>query len=242
MSISSREDANKYYQVVNKLVDEYMDKWKIRPTNLKRYLKNGSDKFEKFIERNGLKDINGIKQVINDVIDDRVHMESDGVLTFESFKVFESDEFKITSLVQCLYKGVGKTDIKAEKFLADHFDTNLSQIDIVDSDKHMFKISNWENEDVLAIVYNKDEFDIIRENIKEYLLDELLSKQVDLISGLSIKLEGLIDKEKFETQIESKLTDNVVTELINDSLTQNYTKFEFEKNENYYLWSYKKGE
>jgi hypothetical protein len=63
-----------------------------------------------------------------------------------------------------------------------------------------------------------------------------------LISGLSIKLEGLIDKEKFETQIESKLTDNVVTELINDSLTQNYTKFEFEKNENYYLWSYKKGE
>jgi hypothetical protein len=242
MSISSREDANKYYQVVNKLVDEYIDKWKIKPTNLKKYLKTGSDKFEKFIERNGLKEVSGIKQVIIDILDDRVHMEVDMVLTFESFKVFESDEFKITSLVQCLYKGVGKTDIKTEKFLADHFDTNLSQIDIVDSDKHMFKISNWENEDVLAIVYNKDEFDIIRENIKEYLLDELLSKQVDLISGLSIKLEGLIDKEKFETQIESKLTDNVVTELINDSLTQNYTKFEFEKNENYYLWSYKKGE
>jgi hypothetical protein len=63
-----------------------------------------------------------------------------------------------------------------------------------------------------------------------------------LISGLSVKLEGLIDKEKFETEIESKLTDNVVTDLINDSLTQNYTKFEFEKTENYYLWSYKKGE
>jgi len=242
MSINSREDANRYYQVVNKLVDEYMDKWKIRPVNLKKYLKEGSDKFEKFIERNGLKDVNGIKQVIKDVLEDRVHMETDGVLTFESFKVFESDEFKITSLVQCLYKGVGKTDIKAEKFLADHFDANLSQIDIIDTDKHMFRISNWENEDLLAIVYNKDEFDIIRENIKEYLLDELLSKQVDLISGLSVKLEGLIDKEKFETEIESKLTDNVVTELINDSLTQNYTKFEFEKTENYYLWSYKKGE
>ena len=50
MSISSREDANKYYQVVNKLVDDYMDKWKIRPTNLKRYLKTGSDKFEKFLK------------------------------------------------------------------------------------------------------------------------------------------------------------------------------------------------
>lgn len=242
MSISSREDANKYYQVVNKLVDEYIDKWKIKPTNLKKYLKVGSDKFEKFIERNGLKDVNGIKQVISDIIEDRVHMETDGVLTFESFKVFESDEFKITSLIQCLYKGIGKTDIKTEKFLADHFDANLSQIDIIDSDKHMFKINNWGNEDILAIVYNKDEFDIIKENIKEYLLDELLKKDIDLIVGVSVKLEGLINKEKFETEIESKLSDKVITDLINDSLESNYSKFNFEKTDNYYLWSYNKGE
>ena len=236
MSINSREDANKYYQVVNKLVDEYIDKWKIKPTNLKRYLKNGSDKFEKFIDRNGLKDINGIKQVINDVIEDRVHMESDGVLTFEKFKVFESDEFKITSIIQCLYKGIGKTDIKAEKFLADHFDANLSQIDIVDTDKHMFKISNWENEDLLVIVYNKDEFDIIKENIKEHLYDELLKQQIDLIVGVSLKLNTIIDKDKFNTDIESKLTDNLITDLINDSLEMNYTKFDFEKTDDYYLW------
>ena len=239
MSINSREDANKYYQVVNKLVDEYIDKWKIKPTNLKRYLKNGSDKFEKFIDRNGLKDINGIKQVINDVIEDRVHMESDGVLTFERFKVFESDDFKITSIIQCLYKGIGKTDIKAEKFLADHFDANLSQIDIVDTDKHMFKISNWENEDLLVIVYNKDEFDIIKENIKEHLYDELLKQQIDLIVGVSLKLNTIIDKDKFNTDIESKLTDNLITDLINDSLEMNYTKFDFEKTDDYYLWTKK---
>ena len=236
MSINSREDANKYYQVVNKLVDEYIDKWKIKPTNLKRYLKNGSDKFEKFINRNGLKDINGIKQVISDVIEDRVHMESDGVLTFESFKVFESDEFKITSIIQCLYKGIGKTDIKAEKFLADHFDANLSQIDIVDTDKHMFKISNWENEDLLVIVYNKDEFDIIKENMKEYLYEELLKQQIDLIVGVSLRLNTLVDKDKFYTDIESKLSDSLITDLINDSLEMNYTKFDFEKTDDYYLW------
>jgi hypothetical protein len=238
MSISSREDANKYYQVVNKLVDEYMDKWKIRPTNLKRYLKNGSDKFEKFIERNGLKDINGIKQVINDVIDDRVHMESDGVLTFESFKVFESDDFKITSLIQCLYKGIGKTDIKAEKFLADHFDTNLSQIDIVDSDKHLFKVTNWENDDLLAIVYSKDEMDIIKSNIVEYLTDDLLKEEFDLL-GLTVILSNIVDRFKAESYIESKLDDERITDLINNSLTQNYTKFEFEKTEEFYLWSKK---
>ena len=236
MSINSREDANKYYQVVNKLVDDYIDKWKIKPTNLKRYLKNGSDKFEKFINRNGLKDINGIKQVINDVIEDRVHMESDGILTFERFKVFESDEFKITSIIQCLYKGIGKTDIKAEKFLADHFDANLSQIDIVDTDKHIFKISNWENDDLLVIVYNKDEFDIIKENMKEYLYDELLKQQIDLIVGVSLKLNTIVDKDKFYTDIESKLTDKLITDLINDSLEMNYTKFDFEKTDDYYLW------
>ena len=236
MSINSREDANKYYQVVNKLVDEYIDKWRIKPTNLKRYLKNGSDKFEKFINRNGLKDINGIKQVINDVIEDRVHMETDGVLTFERFKVFESDEFKITSIIQCLYKGIGKTDIKTEKFLADHFDANLSQIDIVDTDKHMFKISNWENEDLLVIVYNKDEFDIIKENIKEYLYEELLKQQIDLIVGVSLKLNTIVDKDKFNKDIESKLSDSLITDLINDSLEMNYTKFDFEKTDDYYLW------
>ena len=238
MSINSREDANKYYQVVNKLVDEYMDKWKIRPTNLKRYLKTGSDKFEKFIERNGLKDINGIKQVINDVIDDRVNMETDGVLTFESFKVFESDDFKVTSLLQCLYKGIGKTDIKTEKFLADHFDANLSQIDIVDSDKHLFKVTNWENDDLLVIVYNKDEMDIIKGNIKEYLTNELLKEKVDLI-GIKIPLEDIVDKSKAESHIESFLTPGKISDLINNSLENNFTKFNFEKTDDFYIWTKK---
>lgn len=238
MSINSREDANKYYQVVNKLVDEYMDKWKIRPKNLKRYLKTGSDKFEKFIERNGLKDINGIKQVINDVIDDRVNMETDGVLTFESFKVFESDDFKVTSLLQCLYKGIGKTDIKTEKFLADHFDANLSQIDIVDSDKHLFKVTNWENDDLLVIVYNKDEMDIIKGNIKEYLTNELLKEKVDLI-GIKIPLEDIVDKSKAENYIESFLTPGKISDLINNSLENNFTKFNFEKTDDFYIWTKK---
>ena len=238
MSINSREDANKYYQVVNKLVDEYMDKWKIRPKNLKRYLKTGSDKFEKFIERNGLKDINGIKQVINDVIDDRVNMETDGVLTFESFKVFESDDFKVTSLLQCLYKGIGKTDIKTEKFLADHFDANLSQIDIVDSYKHLFKVTNWENDDLLVIVYNKDEMDIINVNIKEYLTNELLKEKVDLI-GIKIPLEDIVDKSKAENYLESFLTPGKISDLINNSLENNFTKFNFEKTDDFYIWTKK---
>lgn len=238
MSINNREDANKYYQEVNKLIDNYMDKWKIKPSNLKRYLKNGSDKFEKFIDRNGLRDINGIKQVINDIIDDRVHMENDGIITFENFKLYESDEFKITSLLQCLYKGVGKVDIKAEKFLADYYDTTLGKIEIVDTDKHIFKISNWDSEDLLVIIYNKDEIEIIRENIKEYLLNELNKKEVDL-SGVSILLSDVIDNEKYEKIIDKELDDDRLTDLINNSLQNKYTNFNFNKSDDYYIWSKK---
>lgn len=235
MSINSREDANKYYQIVNALIDNYITKEKIKPQNLRRYLKNGSDKFEKFIERNGLKDINGIRQVINDVIDSWTHIENDGVMTFENYKLYESEEFKITSLIQCLYKGIGKTDINTEKFLADYFDTNLSHIDIIDSDKHIFKINDWENEDLLVIVYNKDEMDIIKDNIKEYLTNELLKEKVDLI-GITIPLDDIIDKSKAESYIESFLTSDRITDLINSSLEQNYTKFNYKKTDKFHLW------
>ena len=235
MSINSREDANKYYQIVNALIDNYITKEKIKPQNLRRYLKNGSDKFEKFIERNGLIDINGIRQVINDVIDSWTHIEDDGIMTFESYKLYESEEFKITSLIQCLYKGIGKTDINTEKFLADYFDTNLSHIDIIDSDKHIFKINDWENKDLIAIVYNNDELDIIKENIKEYLTDLLLNKKVDLL-GLEVKLENIIDKTKAEEYIQSELGDEKITDLINNSLEQNYTKFNYKKTDKFHLW------
>lgn len=55
--INSREDANRYYQMINGLVDDYLDKWKIRPSNLKRYLQPGSERFNKFLERNKLKEV-----------------------------------------------------------------------------------------------------------------------------------------------------------------------------------------
>jgi hypothetical protein len=38
-----------------------------------------------------------------------------------------------------------------EKLLADHFDANLS-IDIVDADKHIFRVTNWDENAVLVII------------------------------------------------------------------------------------------
>ena len=131
--IRNSEDANKYYQLVNQYIDEYTDTHKIRPVNLGRYLKN-SDKLKNFLERKGLKDVQNINRVISDVVEDRIAMEKDLVKTFESFKMFESEEFKILNLRQCLYKGIDKSNIHHEKILADYFDVSLSHVDIIDSD------------------------------------------------------------------------------------------------------------
>ena len=220
MSIKSREDANKYYQIVNELVDEYMSKGKIRPSNLKRYLQPGSERFKKFLIRNKLNEITGIDRVLSDVIEDRANMESDGVLTFENFKFFESDEFKIASMKQCLYKGIEKADLKMEKVLADIFDTNLGSIDIVDSEKHCFKIEDEEE----IFIYSKEDISVIGLNIIDHLYDELCKKEVVLADDISINLSDLVGKESFEKKMHDFFNEEFLLKLIGKLLDSEYYK------------------
>lgn len=234
MSINNREDANRYYDLVNKLVDNYTDKWKIKPSSLKNYLKPGSERFKNFIKRNKLENVNGISQILNDVIDDRYHMESDGVITFENFKFFESEEFKIQSMKQSLYKGIEKADIKMEKILADHFDTNLGEIDVVDADKHTFKLNDWEGDDRNVIIYSKEELDIITSNITDYLCDTLSKTKVKLTDKIEIDLSDLVKKDKFSEEIGKKFTEEFLIETITDCLGDDY-KFK-SKVDTYFIW------
>ena len=213
--IKNSEEANKYYQLVNQYIDEYTDTHKIRPVKLGQYLKN-SDKLKNFLERNGLKDIKNINRVISDVVEDRIAMEKDLVKTFENFKFFESEEFKILNLRQCLYKGVEKSNINHEKILADYFDISLSHINIIDSDKHVFKIESL-NSDIECVIYTSNELEIIRENMKEYCFDQVFNKKVRL-EGISIELnvniKDFIDTEKFGNHISEVLTVKKVKDII----------------------------
>jgi len=247
MSIKSREDANKYYQLVNELVDDYMSKGKIRPSNLKRYLQPGSERFKKFLMRSKLNEITGIERVLADVIEDRASMESDGVLTFESFKFFESDEFKISSIRQCLYKGIEKADLKMEKVLADVFDTNLGSIDVVDSDKHVFHI---EEEMLNVVCFSLEDMKIIENNVVEFLYSELKKKEVellDLIQGgsLSINLGDFISSNEavfsaFDEAIRKKLDDGELLLIIENLLSSDYQGYaEMKSAKDYYIWCWK---
>ena len=234
MSINNKEDANRYYQVINGLVDDYLDKWKVRPSNLKRYLQPGSERFNRFLERNKLKDIKGASIILKDIIEDRESMEKDGVITFESFKMFESEEFKIQSLKQCLYKGIEKATQKMEKILADYFDTNLGDIDIVDSDKHIFKLNDWENSEWDVVIYSKEEMDVILTNVVEHMYEELSKKKIELSQHISIELYDLIKEDVFINKIQNILSDDMAKKLISDCLDNNF-KFKDEFND-YFIW------
>jgi len=235
MSINNREDLNKYYNLINELVDNYVEKHKIRPSNLIKYLSPGSDRFNKFLLKSGLSEVAGAEVVLKDVLYDRAGMEEDGVYTFESFKYYESVEFKISNLKQCLYKGVEKSDIKSEKIIADYFDVNLGDIDVVDSEKHTFKINDWNNDDWEVIIYSKEDLDIIKSNIKDYLFSELSSSSVSLVGDVKLELNDLIDKETYNKKLEDKLTSDYLTKLIEKILGENAKYLDVIKD--YHLWS-----
>ena len=224
MSINNREDANRYYQMINDLVDEYTDKNKIRPSNLKRYLQPGSERFNKFLERNKLKDIKGAAVILKDIVEDRDSMERDGVITFESFKIFESEEFKIHSLKQSLYKGIEKATQKMEKVLADHFDTNLGDIDIVDADKHIFKINDWNNNDIEVVIYSKEDLEVIEGNMIDHLYTELSKSKINLTNNISIELKDLVKEEVFENKMFDIFTPEFLIKTISDLLSGEYQK------------------
>jgi hypothetical protein len=234
MSINNREDANKYYQLINGLVDDYIDNHKIRPSRLSAYLKPGGQRFNKFLERNKLKDISGSDRILKDIIEDRKHMESDGVITFESFNLLESTEWKISDLKQCLYKGIDKAGIEMEKILADYFDTNLSAIDVIDSDKHKFKIEDWKNDDWNIIIYSEEEFEVIKHNIIEHIVDEMSEREIDIIDDLKIKFNDLVKKDLLEEKLSEILNKDKLCDLISVCLGDEWQHDGF--NRGHYIW------
>lgn len=232
--IKNKDDANKYYNIINSLVDEYIDNWKIRPSSLKKYLRPGSKNFNKFLERNKLKEINGADIILRDIIDDRESMELDGVLKFESFKMFESEEYKILSLKECLYKGIEKATSKMEKIIADHFDVNLGEIDIIDSGKHLFKLNDWNNNDYKIVVYTKEEIDIIKFNMVDHLYNEISKKKIDLTEKISIDLSDLIKKDQFKEKIELIFNTEFTLKMISECIGNNW-KFKNEIDD-HFIW------
>lgn len=226
MKISNSQEANQYYKIVNDLVDQYIKKWKIKPTSLNKYLKPGSEKFESFILNSGLSSIDGIKRIVQDVIEDRQHMELDGVLTFESF---------ISEINESTFE-IGKSTVEHEKVLADFFNSSLGHIDIKDADKHSYVVNDF-GDKISCIIYSEDELkDIQKKLIEESFV--LATKKSIVIDNYTpyvhLKLEDIISEDKFKESYKSQLSQEKLIQIVSQILDAKYKK-EFK---GYHIWTF----
>ena len=165
-----------------------------------------------FLEKRGLKDIKNISRVIDDIIEDRVAIIKDGVKTFEKFTNGYSDK-KIT-LRECFYKGVGRSSISHEKILADFYDVSLSQVDVIDSDKHLFNVEGKK-----ICVYTEDDLNSILSNLKEFFINDIVEKSVEIGKvSLKIKIGNIIDNDKLNSNLDEIVNLNKVKEVISMEL------------------------
>lgn len=194
------EDVNKYYKLINEYIDDYLGNWKVNPKNLKKYL--NTNRIANFLEKKGLNGIKNINRVIDDIIQDRIYFEDEKVMKFENY-IFESIENESIDINQCLHRGINKSNIEHEKIIADHYDVSLSEIDILDSNTHKFKIENDE-----FIIYKEDEIEIIKENLKEWAIKNILEREIVVdIGGKEIKLlmSKLVDNKLVEEAISNEI-------------------------------------
>ena len=218
--ISNREDGNQYYEMVNKCIDEYIDH-KIKPSNLRNYFRNTS-KLESFIKKYKLDEIDGIKKVISDVIEDRYAAEKDGIMKFENF---------------ILNEDLGKVDIKEsgvsyEKILADLYHTSVGHVSIVDEKEHKYTINDFGVEKNV-IIYSRGDIEDFKKSVIPILLDKSKKEVIDLYKvdlglssgkeikfGISISIEEILSEDKLNRVILNKLDekklDEIITNFIND--------------------------
>lgn len=167
--IENRKELSDYFKQVNKGIDKYTVDHKIKPSNLSKFIKNNGGT-SKFVKDLGLSDISGINKVVDQALKSRLHMEKDGVLKFESFKLLENQnqiEKREYLTLEDIYLQVNPSDIKHEKILADAFDVSLGHIEEVDTKKHQYSI----NKNIEAYIFTEDDilrlYDTVRDIVNE---------------------------------------------------------------------------
>lgn len=211
--MKNSEEVNKYYTIINELVDNYLNEWKIKPSNLKTYLKPGSKKFHSFLSKNNLKDVEKADVVLKDILNDREAIEKDGVLTYEKFTIKTDYKFSI------IERGIENSTVEHEKKLADYYDTSIGHVDIIDSKKHLFKVESI-GDDKECYIWLSDEIEIIKANILDNCL-KTIGKESIGINNINMNMQEILNIDNVEKILKEKINKNIVYLSIKKQLNQN---------------------
>jgi len=184
--IKSSDDANRYYSLIDSHIESYVNnyysKYGVEARKIEEHLLKNKGLINDFLKKRGLSEVSGINRIVQDVLEDRIALHKDSVMTFESFSFSEKSNTS-SSFKECLFLGISEPTIEHEKLLADLFDCSLSHIECVNSQKRIFRIDS--SELVSVIVYTDSELDVIYENMLDYLVDKFLKKELS-VEGFSL--------------------------------------------------------
>lgn len=242
MKLQTSEEVTKYYDIVNGYIDEYINEWKILPSNLKKYFT--SNKIDDFLKKNNLTEIENIKKIVEDVIDDRYAMEEDGVLKF--------NEFVSESIF------INNSDVSHERVLADLYNVSMDHISTIDSKQHKYKVSDF-GSIIDVIIYNEDDIVQFKESIIPILIKNLNSKSIDIHKvdvglnsgkevkfGISVYISDLLLEDKklyeyFNSILTVEKIVQIITSYVNDyPILKSGKVYNFiKKYKNTYIWELK---
>jgi len=213
--ITNAEEVNQFYDIVNEYVDEYIIKYKVKPSNLKRYF--NSDRVDIFLKKYNIDDVENIKTVVRDVIEDRYNAEKDNIIKFESFINEDMGNVQID-----------ESGVSHERILSDLYHTSIGHIEAINIKDHKYKVTDL-NKKLNVVIYSKKDVQDFKNSLISIMLKEIKLKKIDLgeinvglesnrlvKTGVKVILDNLIDDEKMKNYLSDVLIEGKVLLIIKD--------------------------
>jgi hypothetical protein len=236
--ILNTEQNNEYYKLINGYVEDYISNHKISPKNLRNYFMN-NEKMNSFLKRYKLDDVDGIKRVFRDVIDDWHSIEADGVMTFEKFQKMNEDNGLIN---------IQETNMEYEKVLADLYRTSVGHVNEIDSKEHTYTVKDFGKE-IDVVIYSNEDIESFKKDIMSILINKTKSQDLDLLkinvglqsrnsirSNITFKVEEILDEKKLEKKLSDILSGSKILKIIDSFIS---SKEEILPNSKEKKWIYK---
>lgn len=210
--ILNSADLNNYYKMVSDKLKKFSE-FHIPINNIVSYLKPGTENFNNFIEEdNDLKNVDGIHDVLRDVIVDMYHAFKDGLYKRTKLEVKKFENLVSDSIFNISH--IDKVDEhEHEKALADIYKVSLSYIDLVKPDIHLYTV-NISGDVKKVIVFNTKEIEGIKQNIVNKLTEDIKKRMTNLLFDKQISIGELLGQTEILTIVSEKVTIEDVIEHI----------------------------
>lgn len=224
------ENIDELYEKINSYIDTYFD-WNVSPYQLKRYLKSGSKGLSNFLNRYDLKNIHRIEKIVEDVIEDRVAIADDNLMTLENFIINNGGVDTDDKFEKILWSGVSPS-IQHEKILADYLRTSLGSIS-AKGRKSIYDVYDLEeNINGSYTVFSKEEVDNISKRIKTYIYQYLLNTNCEITTlGINIPLKNVISEDSFYDNYSLNDVISLISLIMNSEFKEEFKGYFIFENE-----------